>query len=153
MIVRRTAYGASMDFRVSYTHLSDEVVVVSVAGEVDVYRAPRLREALNGRIGHGSSLVLVDLRQTTALDATGLGVLVGCLKRVRARRGALVVVTQQDCVLRQFRSTGLTRVLPVSPTVAQALAELTRIRPGLVLRPLDSGSDDESAQVSQGLLG
>ncbi|QMU71015.1 STAS domain-containing protein [Streptacidiphilus sp. P02-A3a] len=134
-----------MDFSVTHAQLSAEVAVVRVVGEVDVYRAPRLREVLNGRVDHGQYLVIVDLRPTTALDPTGLGVLVACRKRVRAQRGALVVVTQQEAVLRRFRSTGLSRVLPIRPTVAQAVAELARIRPGILLRPLDT--DDESLQT------
>jgi anti-sigma B factor antagonist len=139
-----------MDFSVSYAYLSDDVAVVSVAGEVDVYRAPRVRAVLTERIDRGSRLVVVDLRQTTALDATGLGVLVGGHKRVRARRGALVVVTRQDRVLRQFRSTGLTRVLPVRPTLDQALAELARTRPDLLphdLLPHPLDADGESVQA------
>ena len=139
-----------MDFSVSYALLSDGAAVVSIVGAVDVQRAPGLRKALIGRIDQGSSLMVVDMRRTTALDATGLGVLVCCLKRVRARHGGLVVVTRQECVLRQFRSTGLTRVLPVRPTVTQALAELARTRPGILLRPLGlpPDADGESAQAS-----
>ena len=134
-----------MDFSVTYAHLSDEVAVVRVVGTVDVHRAPRVREVLTGRVDHGRNLVIVDMRQTASLDATGLGVLVGCQKRVRARRGALVVVTRQEGVLRQFRSTGMARVLPVRPTVAQAVAELARVRPGILLHPLDP--DGESVQM------
>jgi len=140
---RRT--GPSVDFSISYAHLSEEVAVVSVIGEVDVYRSPSVRAALTRRIDCGQDLVIADLRQTAALDATGLGVLVGCHKRLRARSGALVVVTQQESVLRRFRTTGLVRVLLVRPTVAQAVAELARTRPGILLRPLDA--DGESVQV------
>ena len=144
-IVRRTANGAPMDFSVSYAQLSAEVAVVRIVGEVDVYRAPRVREVLGGRVDHGQHLVIVDMRETDALDATGLGVLVACQKRVRAQRGALVVVTRQEGVLRQFRSTGMARVLPVRPTVAQAVAELARVRPAILLHPLEL--DGESVQV------
>ena len=128
-----------------YTHLGDGAAVVRVVGEVGVRRAAGLRAVLAGRVDHGRILLIVDMEQTARLDTTALGVLVSCRKRVRAQGGELLVVTRQEGVLRQFRRTGLTRVLPVRATLAQAVAELALIRPGLLPRPLDA--DGESVQV------
>lgn len=133
--VRHSASGASMEFSVTYEHLSGGITVVQVVGEVDVRRAPRLREVLVALVERRRVLLAVDLGRTVSVDSTGLGVLVGSLKRVRAQRGGLVVVTRQDRVLGQFRASGLSRVFLIRPSVAQAVEVLAGIGPGRGERP------------------
>jgi hypothetical protein len=60
--------------------------------------------------------------KTTLLDSTGLGVLVGGLKRVRAHDGSLDLVCTQPRILKIFRITGLTEVFGIYETVDQAIA-------------------------------
>ena len=66
------------------TRTVGEHTVLEVGGEVDVYTAPRLRERLLELIDGGARHVVVDLGRVDFLDSTGLGVLVGALKRLRA---------------------------------------------------------------------
>jgi hypothetical protein len=56
------------------------------------------------------------------LDSTGLGVLVGGLKRVRAHDGSLDLVCTQERILKIFRITGLTKVFGIHDTVDEAIA-------------------------------
>jgi anti-sigma B factor antagonist len=56
------------------------------------------------------------------LDSTGLGVLVGGLKRVRAHDGSLDLVCTQERILKIFRIAGLTEVFGIHETVNQAIA-------------------------------
>jgi len=99
--------------------------VVAVAGEIDVYTAPRLREELVALIDGGRHRVVVDMAGVEFLDSTGLGVLVGALKRVRAfDDGALGLVCQDDRIMKIFRITGLTKVFAIHGTVEAAIAGL-----------------------------
>jgi anti-sigma B factor antagonist len=66
--------------------------VVEVSGEIDVYTAPKLREALLSLVDSGTYRLIVDMSGVEFLDSTGLGVLVGGLKRVRAHDGAIDLV-------------------------------------------------------------
>lgn len=97
--------------------------VISVAGEIDVYTAPSLRERLNELVASGHYDLVVDMEGVEFLDSTGLGVLVGGLKRVRSHDGSLRLVCAQEKILKVFRITGLTKVFPIHPTLAEALAE------------------------------
>jgi anti-sigma B factor antagonist len=97
--------------------------VVDVSGEIDVYTAPTLRERLSDLVAEGKYHLVVDLERVGFLDSTGLGVLVGGLKRVRAHDGSLVLVCTQERILKVFRITGLTKVFPIHATVAEALAK------------------------------
>jgi anti-sigma B factor antagonist len=94
--------------------------VVDVKGEIDVYTAPKLREKLIELVSEGSYDVVVNLEGVDFLDSTGLGVLVGALKRVKAHDGSLSIVCTQDKILKIFKITGLTKVFPIHSSVEEA---------------------------------
>ncbi|MEO6021461.1 MAG: STAS domain-containing protein [Knoellia sp.] len=100
----------------------DDVTVVTVSGEVDVYTAPQLRSALEERIAAGHTALVVDLEDVGFLDSTGLGVLVGRLKAVKKVDGWLRVVCTNERIVRLFGITGLDQVLPIFDSVESALA-------------------------------
>ena len=99
----------------------DRTVVV-VGGEIDVYTAPKLREQLIDLVSSGQYHLVVDMEGVEFLDSTGLGVLVGGLKRVRAHEGSLRLVCTQERILKIFRITGLTKVFPIHSSVEEAVA-------------------------------
>lgn len=96
--------------------------IVDAEGEVDVYTAPKLRERIIELIDQGHYQVVVNLEAVTFMDSTGLGVLVGGLKRVKEHDGTLALVTTSRPVLRVLTLTGLNKVFPVYESVAQATA-------------------------------
>jgi anti-sigma B factor antagonist len=96
--------------------------VVAVGGEIDVYTAPKLREQLVDLVNDGRYHLVVDMEAVEFLDSTGLGVLVGGLKRVRAHDGSLRLVCTQERILKIFRITGLTKVFPIHESVSEAVA-------------------------------
>ena len=96
--------------------------VIAVGGEIDVYTAPRLREKLIGLVESGSYQLIVDMEGVEFLDSTGLGVLVGGLKRVRAHDGWIDLVCTQGRILRIFRITGLNKVFSIFDSISGAVA-------------------------------
>ena len=94
--------------------------VLAVKGEVDVYTAPRLREKLVELASQGKYQIIVDLEGVDFLDSTGLGVLVGGLKRLRSHDGDLGLVCTQNRILKVFEITGLTKVFEIRDSVAAA---------------------------------
>ncbi len=104
------------------TSRQDDVSVVTVAGEVDVYTAAQLRAVLDEEIGAGNARLVVDLDEVSFLDSTGLGVLVGRLKLVRNNSGWLRIVCSNDRILRVFRITGLDKVFGIHDSLEEALA-------------------------------
>jgi anti-sigma B factor antagonist len=99
-----------------------ETTVVHVGGEIDVYTAPVLREHLDEHISAGRVHLVVDLSGVTFMASTGLGVLVGRLKLVRAANGTLCLVCSSDRTLSVFSITGLDKVFQIFPSVDSALA-------------------------------
>jgi anti-sigma B factor antagonist len=96
--------------------------VVEVIGEIDVYTAPKLREQLAELVDSGRHDIVVDMQGVEFLDSTGLGVLVGGLKRVKQHDGSMNLVCTQERILKIFRITGLTKVFPIHDSVAAAVA-------------------------------
>ncbi|MEU8259319.1 STAS domain-containing protein [Micromonospora sp. NPDC048999] len=104
------------------TRTVGEHTVLEVGGEVDVYTAPRLRERLLELIDGGARRVVVDLGRVDFLDSTGLGVLVGALKRLRSVAGSFALVCDKEPLLKIFRITALDQVFPLHPTVDAAVS-------------------------------
>jgi anti-sigma B factor antagonist len=100
----------------------DGIEVIEVEGEIDVYTAPRLRELLIDLVDKNTYQFVVNMEKVYFLDSTGLGVLVGSLKRVRPHDGSLDVVCTQERILKILRITGLTKVFGIYQTVDQAIA-------------------------------
>ena len=110
-----------MDLSLS-TRTEGDRTIVEVGGEIDVYTAPKLREKLIELVSEGSYHIVVNLEKVDFLDSTGLGVLVGGLKRVRNHEGTLQLVCTQEKILKIFRITGLTKVFPIHTSVADAVS-------------------------------
>jgi len=108
-----------VDFGVATTQVGG-YSVVAVTGELDVYTAPALEEALGDLVDAGSVEVVVDLTGVTFMDSTGLGLLIKALKWTREHGGSLRIVANSEKVLRVFRVTGLDSVLALHETLAEA---------------------------------
>ena len=100
----------------------DGLSVLAVSGEVDVATVPRLREQLHSLVAQGQTHVVVDLDGVDFLDSTGLGVLVGALKRLRSSGGELHLICTQPRIRKVFEVTGLTKVFPMHDSVDEAVA-------------------------------
>ena len=117
----RMAAGGVVDLKLGH-YRKDGIEVVTVEGEIDIYTAPRLRKLLIDLASKGNYQLIIDLDKVRFLDSTGLGVLVGSLKRVRPHDGFLDLVCTQERILKIFKITGLTKVFGMDQTVDQAIA-------------------------------
>jgi len=105
------------------TRRADGRTIIEVGGEIDVYTAPRLRDKITELVGEGSYDLVIDMEKVDFLDSTGLGVLVGGLKKVRAHDGSMRLICNQERLLKIFRITGLAKVFAIHGSQAEALAE------------------------------
>ena len=71
-----------MDLKLGH-YTKDGIEVIDVGGEIDIYTAPRLRELLIDLVSKNNYQLVVNMDKVEFLESTGLGVLVGGLKRVR----------------------------------------------------------------------
>jgi len=111
-----------MNFDIKTEHVNDDLYVISLAGEVDLYTAPEFKQQLLEVIGQGGKEVIVDFSDTTFIDSTTLGVLVGGVKRLRTNDGQLSLVCSDRNITKIFEITGLDRVFTIYPSREEAVA-------------------------------
>ena len=112
-------YGVDLSLE---TRHEDGNTIIEVGGEIDVYTAPKLRDKITELVGGGTYNLVIDMAGVEFLDSTGLGVLVGGLKKVRAHDGSLELVCNQDRLLKIFRITGLAKVFVIHESTDAAFA-------------------------------
>jgi anti-sigma B factor antagonist len=114
-----------MNFDINTEHLGNDAYVISLAGEVDLYTAPEFKQQLLDVIGKGAKDVVIDFSNTTFIDSTTLGVLVGGVKRLRTNEGKLSLVCSDRNITKIFEITGLDRVFTIYPTRDEAIAQVS----------------------------
>ena len=68
-----------------------EGAVLRVIGEVDIVTAPVLQRHLESVVAATRPTVVIDLEETTFLDARGVGVIVAARKQISRYGGRLVI--------------------------------------------------------------
>src|SRR3954463_7694566 len=101
--------------------------VVTVAGEIDIATAARLRERLF-ELAAGGRPLGADLDQGRLIDSAGPAVVGGGATRAAAHGGSLHVVCARPRVRQLFRLTGLDRRLPPARTLDEALDAVMAVR-------------------------
>lgn len=102
------------------------VNVVTAPAELGVYTAPRFREAVTESIQAGYYHLIVDLSGTDVIDPTGIGVLVGSLKRATSHGGWVRLAGPSEKVARHLRIVGLHKVFVIADTVEAAISHETK---------------------------
>ncbi len=99
----------------------DAAVIVRLQGELDLYNAHEVRQALVDAADREAERVVVDLAAVEFIDSTALGVLVEGRARLTNRRAFLLAAPGGD-TRRALEVSGLARHLSVHATVDDAIA-------------------------------
>jgi len=113
----------AVDFEITDRKVDDDTHVLAVTGEIDLFTAPEFKQRMSALIDAGRSRVVVDLTQTTFIDSSSLGVLIGAHRRLKLRGGALLVVCDSEAIAKTFKITGLDGVFTLAASVDEALAD------------------------------
>ena len=117
-----------MDLQISVRR-SGDVALIDLAGEVDAYTSARFREVMMDIIEDGISRLIVSMARVDYIDSSGLGALVGGLKRTSERDGKILIVCHQSQVRKVFEITGLEKVFPIFDTEEEALEAIRVLSP------------------------
>ena len=97
------------------------VPIIDLAGEVDAYTSARFREAMVDLIENGAASLIVSMMKVEYIDSSGLGALVGGLKRSSEHGGRIVIVCNNPQIRKVFEITGLEKVFPLYDAEEDAL--------------------------------
>jgi len=102
----------------------DDICVVQLIGEIDVFASPEVKTALVTLIKDGHNLLVIDFAKVAYIDSTGLGALVAALKGARENGGSIAVVCTNPQIRRIFDITGLVKVFGMFEDVDSARDDL-----------------------------
>lgn len=114
----------SQTFAVRRETLTGGVRIVVVRGELDLFAAPELKQAIADALLDDARHLVVDLTQTVFIDSSGLSVLMLAMRSAQRVDGRLVVIDAGGSVARTFRVAGVDQILTIVPTREAALAAL-----------------------------
>jgi anti-sigma B factor antagonist len=98
--------------------------VLRPSGDLDVYTVGSLRDALGRMIEEKTPKVVVDLDGVPFMDSSGLGALMGGVRRMREAGGDLAVACTKEQHLKLFSITGFGEGVSIAPTVEEAASGL-----------------------------
>lgn len=114
-----------MDLRINVKKV-DGIAVIELDGEVDAFTCARFRDTLVTVIDEGSPNLIVNMSDVEYIDSSGLGTLVGGLKRASEHQGKIGLICNSDQIRKVFEITGLERVFPIFSSEADAVEQFKK---------------------------
>ena len=97
-------------------------MVCRPAGELDAFMVSQFRQALAELVA--KPRLIIDLSAVPFVDSTGLGALIGGIRRARELGGEVVVGCDRPSLVRTLKTTGFNRLVTMTATVKEARAQL-----------------------------
>ncbi|MBD2107912.1 STAS domain-containing protein [Nodosilinea sp. FACHB-13] len=93
--------------------MNSNVQVIEPTGILDSTKAEEFRESVEALLEEGVEVILVDLKEITFIDSSGLGTLVVLLKKARALNRSFCICSMNDQVRMLFELTSMDRVFEI----------------------------------------
>ncbi|MBL8020669.1 MAG: STAS domain-containing protein [Leptospirales bacterium] len=100
----------------------ENAVIVRLAGEIDLYNAPDLRQLLSEQIRKGNTRIVLDMNRISYVDSSGLGVLISATTEATKRGGGLKLVSLSQNVRAVIDLVRLNAMFPVYSSENDAMS-------------------------------
>lgn len=101
------------------------VLIVRLQGELDHHTADRVRYKMEDELlRDGVRHVILSLKDLQFMDSSGLGVILGRYKQVRAKGGRMAVCDVNPSVYRLFELSGLFKIVDIHDNERSAITSL-----------------------------
>jgi anti-sigma B factor antagonist len=97
------------------------IVVLEIQGEIDLYASPQLRERFNELVGEKKSAIVINLKNVSYIDSSGLATFIEAFQRLSTVKGQLVLCQLTETVKGVFEIARLEDVLTIVKTEEDAL--------------------------------
>lgn len=104
----------------------NEIATLNFKGEVTFENSNPLKEEAKKQLSQNEKIehLIFDLSQVPYLDSSGVGVIFSLFKFMRMKDGSLVIVNQNEKIMRVFEVTKMTEIISVYDTREDALNEI-----------------------------
>lgn len=107
--------------QVKTKEIDDKTVVISLIGEIDLFRSQMIKDLINKNIADGVANFIIDLGDVRYIDSTGIGSLIYCRSTIKQKAGKLILLNIKDSVERVFKLTKLDSLFTILDDEAEAL--------------------------------
>jgi len=98
------------------------VPVLDIVGEIDIYTTPQFKEAVSGAIEKGASAIVINMKKVSYMDSSGFGTLLSATKKLRPLDGALFLCNCNEAITRMLQITRLDGIFGVCDSEEEAIA-------------------------------
>lgn len=100
-----------MDMELEYLGTT---LVAKLYGEFDQSCAKKIREKLDAEISsHGMKNLVVDFDKVSFMDSSGIGMLIGRYKQVKARGGRMLIIRTKPQVDKVIELSGIKKLIDI----------------------------------------
>lgn len=107
-----------------HSRKEQDVQIVEVEGEIDLYTTPDFQGTLQSLIGKGEKLLLIDLKKVSYVDSSGMAAIIEAFRSLKRGGGSLVLCSVNRNVLHVFEIARLDRALNFADDVPAGIKKL-----------------------------
>lgn len=96
-------------------------IIIQLSGELDHHTSEMVRYRIDRSYKEGESLnIILDLRNVSFMDSSGIGLIMGRFQKVKSKNGSLLIVSDSKYVNRILDMSGLLKIINLYPSVETA---------------------------------
>ncbi len=108
------------------TRNKDDIVVLDITGEIDLYNAPEIKDIINKLIEEQKYNVIINLEKVSYIDSSGIGALISSLSNLKKYQGGLKIINVYASVRKVFELTKLTSFFEIFDAEEDALGSFAK---------------------------
>ena len=103
---------------------NQKTMIVRLKGELDHHRSAQIRNLIEESVmKHTTKHLIFDFSELTFMDSSGIGMLIGRYKLMKALGGSIALVCNNQRIEALITMSGLKRLIAMYHTVEQALKQ------------------------------
>jgi anti-anti-sigma factor len=93
--------------------MNSKIHILEPSGILNAIKGNEIRREINDQVSAGAEILLIDMKDITFIDSSGLGALVLVMQNLRETNGKLFVCSVNDQVKMIMELTKIDRILPI----------------------------------------
>ena len=90
------------------TREENNIIILDIDGEIDLYNAPMLKDIMKQNIEAKRYNIIINLERVSYIDSSGIGALISSLSNLKKYQGGLKIINVTGSVKKVFELTKLT---------------------------------------------
>ncbi|MFA5404963.1 MAG: STAS domain-containing protein [Ignavibacteria bacterium] len=93
---------------------TDFIIFELTDSEIGLSNLNELKDLIEKEISSGNINIIIDLKNVLVINSSGLGILIGCMKRVKSANGIFKILNPQEKIMNLFKITKLNLIFDIT---------------------------------------